>query len=211
MMYFPLYYYSQSGNILSGYYAFYDFINSEIKRLDDKTLELWNTFKEVGERLHYFFVFKDFVFLSEKPVGLHFNSNNQLHNETDAAAYYKDGYSLWCLNGVRVTKELVMTSWDKLDCKLLLKEQNAGIRREFVRKAGIEKVCADLGAKCIDKVGDYELLLLDLQDGRERPYLKMLNPSIGTYHIEGVHPDCKTVEAALKFRNGTIEKPLVLT
>ena len=69
----------------------------------------------------------------------------------------------------------------------------------------------DLGAKVADRQGDYELLLLDLGDKRNRPYLKMLNPSIGTWHVEGVHPDCATVEQALNWRNQTDVKPEVLT
>jgi hypothetical protein len=54
-------------------------------------------------------------------------------------------------------------------------------------------------------------LLLNLGDGRNRPYLKMINPSIGTYHIEGVHPECKTVKEALIWRNQSEETPAVLT
>lgn len=74
------------------------------------------------------------------------------------------------------------------------------MRREIVRKIGIERICKDLKAKVLESAGDYELLELDLQDGRFRPYLKMKNPSIGCYHIEGVPPDCDTLEKALNSR-----------
>jgi hypothetical protein len=115
------------------------------------------------------------------------------------------------LNGVKVTEEIVMTPSAALDPHLLLKEKNAEVRREIVRKVGIDRVVIDLGAKVADRQGDYELLLLDLGDKRNRPYLKMLNPSIGTWHVEGVHPDCATVEQALNWRNQTDVKPEVLT
>jgi len=39
----------------------------------------------------------------------------------------------------------------------------------------------------------------------------MRNPSIGIFHVEGVDPSCDTVEKALNYRNGTDERPLVLT
>jgi hypothetical protein len=78
---------------------------------------------------------------------------------------------------------------------LVRTETNVEIRREIVRKIGIEKICKDLHAKKIDNKDNYELLLLD-----NRPYLKMLNPSIGVYHIEGVPLECKTVEDALNSR-----------
>jgi hypothetical protein len=57
----------------------------------------------------------------------------------------------------------------------------------------------------------YELLILNMGDGRRRPYLKMKNPSIKTWHIEGVAPEIKTVKEALAWRNGTDEAPEVLT
>lgn len=79
------------------------------------------------------------------------------------------------------------------------------------RKIGIDAVVAKLNAQSIDQEGDYELLLLDLGDDRRRPYLKMPNPSIGTWHVEGVHPDCQTVTQALTWRNGTEVRPGVLT
>jgi hypothetical protein len=92
-----------------------------------------------------------------------------------------------------------------------LKERNVQVRREIVRKIGIERVCEALEAECLDRQGNYELLLLDLQDGRTRPFLKMKNPSIGVYHIEGVAPECRTVAEALAWRNQSDVPPTVLT
>ncbi len=89
-----------------------------------------------------------------------------------------------------------------IDARRVLELTNAEQRREFVRKVGIDRVCYSLRAQVVDKCGDYELLVLDLGDGRRRPFLKMLNPSIGTWHVEGVPPETETVQAALNFRNG---------
>ena len=67
-----------------------------------------------------------------------------------------------------------------------------------------------LDAKVIDTYdssigGKYELLTLDVGDGRIRPYLKMLNPSINEACIEGVRPEIKTVKEAICYRNGLNE------
>lgn len=104
-----------------------------------------------------------------------------------------------------------MVKAEDIDPRIILTEYNVDVRREIVRKIGIERVCSVLGAKCIDKEGNYELLVLYLKDGVRRPFLKMLNPSIGVYHIEGVHPSSATVKQALKWRNGTNETPIQLT
>ena len=126
----------------------------------------------------------------------------QLHCEDGPAVWWPDSAEKYFfLNGVEVPQVIVETPAAQLDPRMILKESNAEIRREIVRKVGIERVCESLGAKCIDRQGDYELLLLNLGDGRRRPFLKMKNPSIGVFHIEGVEPSCQTVSEALNFRN----------
>ena len=136
----------------------------------------------------------------------------QLHSDYGPAVRWPEGEEeYFMLNDVQVPREIVETPASELDPRLMLHERNAEVRREIVRKIGIERVCEGLDAKCIDSQGDYELLLLDLQDGRHRPYLKMKNPSIGVYHIEGVFPGCETVAEALAWRNQSDLPPSVLT
>ncbi len=43
------------------------------------------------------------------------------------------------------------------------------------------------------------------------PYLKMLNPSIGVWHMECVDRSCKTVKDAIKWRNQSEINPSILT
>ena len=147
-----------------------------------------------------------------------YNSGYQLHCDGGpalVATTQEEGekrvWEWYFLNGVRVPKEIATTPAEKLDPRLLLETDNAEVRREIVRKIGIERVCKALNAKVIDRKGDYELLLLDLRDGRKRPYLKMRNPSLGVYHIEGVHPSCNTVVEALRWRNGSDLEPELIS
>jgi hypothetical protein len=166
-----------------------------------------NILIQYTEELHWFLPYENICILSNHPVEIHRN-NNGLHCDTGAALKYADGYSLWSLNGVKVTEEIVKTPWNKLDARIILKEQNAEIKRELVRKIGIEKVCKDLNAIVIDKKDNYELLNLDLGDKNFRPYLKMKNPSLNLYCVEGVPIDCKTVDDALFSRRPTEMKKI---
>ena len=172
-----------------------------------KILFLWDI---LGKSCGWWYPYENICFISDRPQEIH-KKGIQLHNESGPALLYRDGYALWFLNGVDVGEEIIKTPAEKIDAKLVVTNNNAEVRREIVRKMGIELVCQRLGSKCIDKKDNYELLLLDLQDGRNRPYLKMLNPSIGVYHIEGVHPDCNTVEKALNWRNQVEGSPVILT
>lgn len=191
-------------------FAFYDYFIETLKiKIDKALLEKYENWKKTMQ-LGLIFVIDDVCIVCEKPVKYHFK-DKVLHNESGPAVVFADGSSYWFLNGVHMTQEYVETPWNKLDVKTVVKETNAEVRRELVRKIGMERIVTEMGATTLDTQGDYELLELDIGDNTRRPYLKMLNPSIGVWHVEGVPPNTKTVAEALKFRNGTDEVPEMLS
>ncbi len=195
-----------SGSFDANIFALYDYCIEVLHiNISDDLLEKYNIWKRTL-KLGLIFAFDDVCIISEKPVEYH-RKNGVLHCETGPAIRFKDDFSLWILNGVRMKKEHVETPWDKIDIYSVIKETNLEVRRELVRKVGMERLITELGAKTIDTEGDYELLELNIGDGNRRPYLKMKNPSIGVWHVEGVPPNTKTVKEALVFRNGTDEEP----
>lgn len=173
--------------------------------------DVWLPFVEAFDAgLWFFWITPVEVIALPRPV-LRLN-DEQLHSPRGPAVSWTEGdEEYFFLNDVHLSREIVETPASQLDPRLLLKARNTEVRREIVRKIGIERVCQALDAKCLDRQGNYELLLLDLQDGRTRPFLKMKNPSIGVYHIEGVSPECSTVAEALAWRNQSDVPPTVLT
>ena len=110
-----------------------------------------------------------------------------------------------------------MTPAERLNPSEILAEPNVDRRRELIRKIGVEMMLAKLPHKVLDRQGDYELLRIDfpglVEDAR---YLKMKNPTIGVFHVEGVERECMTVEQAINWRAGEFAgedgwKPEVLT
>ena len=195
----------------SGWTAFYDYMERIGIEYDaDCGFDKWKSFV-TKSGIFATVLCEDEAFVCIRPNLVKRTEAGELHCSDGPAISWKDGYCEFFLNGVSVTKEIVETPVEKFDSSILLKEKNAEVRREIVRKLGLEKIVSDLGAETIDSENGYELLLLNLGDGRKRPYLKMINPSIGTIHIEGVPPDCKTVKDALFFRNGTNIPPISLT
>jgi hypothetical protein len=84
----------------------------------------------------------------------------------------------------------------------VLAEQHADVRRELIRMVGVERMLAKLPHKRLDKCGDYELFSINLGNGvTDARYLKMSNPSVSAWHIEGVSPECDTIEKSLNWRN----------
>jgi len=153
---------------------------------------------------------RDFIMVSERPLEIHREQvaprgwgSHRLHCTTGPAIVWPDGWGVYSVHGVRVPAWLVETPAEQLDPLQFPKLDNAEVRREFVRKIGVERLCEKLGTKVLDRRGDYELHLINLGgETGEWPYLKMKNPSIGVYHMEAVDKTCRTVEAALNFRNG---------
>lgn len=86
-------------------------------------------------------------------------------------------------------------------------EPNAQIRQVMVERVGHERVAQMFQAKICDKksitigetVHPYELLDCVVGETRVK-YLKMVNPSMGVYHIEPVGTAPHTVDEALRAR-----------
>ena len=112
-------------------------------------------------------------------------------------------------------KWMVTERAEEMDAKNVIAVKNVEQRRELIRKIGAERFIQAAGAKVINKRGDYELLSVDLSDEKKDcRYLKMLNPSIGTWHVEGVANVCQTVEQAINWRAGNMAEkwePAILT
>lgn len=161
------------------------------------------------------FIFNSGIFMSmneascaivcPNPSHAKLNERFQLHCTDGPAMAWEDGYKLYSLNGVTVS-EAVFAPSHEITPWLLLSEKNAEARREIIRKIGIERVIGCFGAEIIDKWHDYELLAFELQGMQIKPiYLKMLNPSTGVWHIEGVPPEIKSCKEALAWRDGEAE------
>lgn len=148
------------------------------------------------------------------PNRLRGHGSHRLHCATGPAISFADDWNIWAWHGVRVTEQIILRP-ETITAEQIAKEPNAQVRQVMVERVGIERVCQMFNAQSIHAQGEYDLLSLDLGDGRRRPYLKMRNPSVGCYHIEGVHPDCRTVQQAINWRaSGDINqewKPEVLS
>lgn len=175
---------------------------------NEESTRLLNLWADISRSINWWWAYENVCFISDRPevCCLEYESTIGLHCEDGPAVRFRDGYELYSLNGVIVTKEIVMTPAEELDPQLVVTTRNAETRREIVRKIGTERLFQSLKSEVIDRRDDivggpYELVVLDIGDGLDkRPFLKMLNPSVDAVHIEGVPPGCATVEDALTSR-----------
>lgn len=186
------------GNHSAGWLGFYEFFKNELHvEACNRMLPLIELAKVCG----WWSAYDELIVLQERPIEIH-RRDKKLHKDMGPAVLYADGFGVYALDGIRIKKEYAMTPANEFDCKVLLKEQDVDVRRVLIEKVGLEKLITDLGGTVIDKDETYELLLLDLGDNRQRPFLKMKNPSIDAIHVEGVPPGTTKIVDALAYRNG---------
>jgi hypothetical protein len=128
-----------------------------------------------------------------------------LHNLNGPSIVYADGVELYHLWNTRIPEELSWVVKDiELDIKRVMRIENTDIRALALKKMGIEKAFDKvdkevLSTKTFEVGGKYELYSVDFGGDEREIYLKMVCPSKGTTHIEGVDPSCKTVDQALGY------------
>ena len=144
--------------------------------------------------------------------------------EGNGYAYFQFGDQIkYFINDIEVPKWLYVTPANELNPKDYMLLKNADIKAEFVKKIGIDKLI-ELGT-VVDSYENYpdnemwaksEYKIIDMSDiklakvvsniGRPleffeyAPYLYMKNQTTGVYHLEGLHPRCKTLYDAIKMR-----------
>lgn len=184
------------GNFSAGYFANYAFMN-EVLGIDFPCKEKWEWYKSTT-KIGLFYPLENVCVISRKPIEINMK-DGKLHADGKPAIKYKDGFSVWALNGVVVPQYLAETPATKLDIDFFKNEKNADVKAEFIRKYGIDRM-VDMG-KLVDtylnhkdtinyewyKKSEYKLIDMSpiFQTFNYLPYLYMANQTVkGVYHLE---------------------------
>lgn len=192
-----------AGAMWASYGAWATFMRDELG-IDIK--DIGNAYVDQITSVGYVWPNSLFLIMCDRPEKINRNTEGQLHSSNDFSISWRDGWGLYHLNGVEIPEWIVRTPQAQLDPKMLETNEdlksNVEVRREFIRKVGVERCLDVLKWKVLDKEGDYELgeTVVNPQAETPRRYLKMLNPSIQVWHLEAVHPDCATVQDAKNYR-----------
>jgi hypothetical protein len=195
------------GHLYSSFFGFYDFMN-EVLNIEFDCKEKYDWYKKTIQ-IGNFYPLENICIVSQKPIEINM-MDGKLHADGKPSVVYGDGFSVWSLNGIMVTKELAETPAGLLNLDIFKNEKNADVKTEFIRKCGIDRMI-DMG-KVVDSYEKYdnqlwnesEYKLIDMASIFDTihyaPHLYMKNQTTGAYHLEGVSPDCKNLVDAFKFR-----------
>ena len=192
----------------AGWFSYTEFFRTELNLPYSKDYDYLLNCLEYG----MVFPLDELCIVCQPPTEINKNING-LHNEFGPALTYNGDNEIYALNGVSMDKKYVMTKAQEIPAEWVMKEANVEVRRELLRKVGIERLLNDLPHKLLETRGNYELYSIDLSEAiKDARYLKMTNPSIGCFHLEGLDPSINTIGEALKWRNQNLfENAEVLT
>lgn len=136
---------------------------------------------------------------------VHKDNMGNLHHDSEPAVVSGED-KFYFLHGMYLDNSLkhwLIRTAEELDAQEVLAIPNVDLRREMIRKKGIEQLLDSLFSRTLDTQGDYSLhaVMLGRDINSACNFLKMLNPSIGVWHMEGVPNNIRTVREALLWRN----------
>jgi hypothetical protein len=187
----------------TGYYGFYDYILNELFPEKKGDFHLLEDALFFIQNSHYFVYFDDKVIVSQRPTEIHVDSENdhRLHNELGPALKYADGYSVYALDGVLITEEMLMKVNSKLDASSILGIENADQRVVCTKYFGVGNMLTELEAKELDSFKWYKLYQVELE-GETEKLLELKNPSEPKTHYEFVPPHVESCQQAMAVRCG---------
>jgi hypothetical protein len=131
---------------------------------------------EAAKEVSWWWPYDEACIVSERPEEIHTrlvdNNRRVLHNETGPAVKFRDGYSAWEVEGVRVTEKVVTRDFNAQDIQ---NEQNAEVRRIMLRFYGEGKYIEEIGAKMVqeDKYG--QLFRVEFSDDEPICMVRVVN------------------------------------
>jgi hypothetical protein len=191
----------------AGWLSFYDYMD-EVLELHEEVADM-KPMIELAKLIGWWIPYENVVILSERPTVCKTNAEGDLHCDCGPAIMWGDDYKMFFLNGIDVPEQIATLPKEQITKEMFLEEGNADVKREIIKKIGIEQTIALIGAKTIDTYstvtgGLYELLEVDYDGKGPRNYIKMKCPSSGANHILGT--EGKTAKEALELLDDTKEE-----
>ena len=148
-----------------------------VRTLGVQNIEQWAGMELVGRNAYWFWTFRGFAILTQRPRELHRDPEGRLHNEKGAAISWPDGWGFYAWHGVRVPAWVITEP----TVDRAIREENSEIRRAAFERIGWENAIDDLvkdyGARLLDVAADPGNAphMLELYELPERIYDEPVN------------------------------------
>jgi len=130
----------------AGWLSYYDFMLEVLDIEECRRLEgLIGLAKNCG----WWSPYDTCVIFQHRHSELHTDENFRLHNEFGAAVKYRDGYSVWAINGVLLNEKIVMNP-ETLTVQEINSETNQDVRSIMINRFGWTRYLKESNAQLID-------------------------------------------------------------
>ena len=193
---------SSYGQWEASWLSYYSFFRDECGvEIDDKI----NAFILLAEHTCWVYLQKDTttVYFCRKPVEVHMQ-DGLLNNDTGPSVLFADGFSVYSLEGHRVTEQIVMNP-KTLTVEQIHRETNADIQAIMVDRFGWGEYVEQTGCKLLDsRHNDIENTVEALYDTEKFGLRLFCTCPTGRVFVKGVNKEIeqKTCEAAQNWLSG---------
>jgi len=129
------------------------FLGEDYNEKNNKSLDI---FYKLFQNCGCLFFHKDICFITERPLQIN-RKDTRLHNENGPSVSYKDGYSLWHMNGVAMPKDIILKDAKDITIEDYLNNNNVEVRQEILNKIGLERFAEICNQKSLEKINGLKL------------------------------------------------------
>lgn len=116
---------------------------------DHKAKEGLDIIKRITNSCGFYYMFDTTLVICDRPEQINLNEDLVIHNEKGPAIRYRDGFSIYAINGHTVPS-FVIEEPEKITAEIITNEGNAECKRIMMEIFGISEYLVETGAKVID-------------------------------------------------------------
>lgn len=197
----------------SSYRAVFDFATTELGVVAPPDVTEQFTFiLKAFKELHALSPYEGVCFVSEFPKSITTDDRGRLHNLTEGAIVYRDGYSLYSVKGIKIVREKshMITAPHTLTVKEIEDETNTEIRRTMMEIYGQERFLMDSKSKKVHEDDFGILYRKEIPNDEALQMVKVVNSTPepdGTFkdYFIRVPPSCVRAKEAVAWTFGMTE------
>jgi len=144
--------FGDGGNLYSYNCCYLSFVR-DIIGFECKEYENYKHYETCAKLSGIRFMHEKFCIISDFPVEFHnYTRRNGVvvaHNEKGPSHLWADGFSIWTIDGVKVTKQIVLNP-ETLTIKQIDSEINEEVKRVMIDRFGWARYISETSAKCLD-------------------------------------------------------------
>ena len=105
---------------------------------------------DLARSCQWWWPYRQICVVSERPAELHCLDGQRLHNDAGPAVSFRDGWSIWVIDGIPVDEQVVMSP-ETQTLPQIRRERNAEVKRIRIERYGWDRYLAAVGATVLDR------------------------------------------------------------